>query len=445
VSALLASLAAASFLASPGGVTIDAAPQRGAAPLTVTLSATPGFTAYRWSFGDGGSGEGRVVQHTFAAGEWNVHVDADGAGADTVVDAYAVELAAPGAARYGRRAAFAGSTRPALGDAAVVLFRGATAAARGRTRADGTFTLRARALSPGPWHVEVDGIPSPDATTRLVPRLTTRLAGSGLPRRRLELRARLTPAAAGALRVQVWRGRALLHDATGAAGVGLYRVRLDTRRRGTLRVRVSVVPADGYGGGVHVLRALVGLRRLQLGSDGAAVRGLTSRLRALHYAAPAAARFDSRVLDAVYAFQKAERLPRTGVVDARFWRRLANSHAPSPRYRSPASHLEVNKPRQVLFVVRHGRVALVVPVSTAGLPGRFTPEGRFSIYRKVGGFDPSPLGTLYDPMYFTGGYAIHGNPSVPPYPASHGCVRVPMWLAARLYWTNPYGETVYVY
>ena len=99
----------------------------------------------------------------------------------------------------------------------------------------------------------------------------------------------------------------------------------------------------------------------------------------------------------------------------------------------------------MLYVVRGSHVALIVPVSTAGLPGRFTPTGRFAIYRKVNGFDPSPLGTLYDPMYFTGGYAIHGNPSVPPYPASHGCVRVPMWIAPRLYETNPYGETVYVY
>ena len=63
----------------------------------------------------------------------------------------------------------------------------------------------------------------------------------------------------------------------------------------------------------------------------------------------------------------------------------------------------------------------------------------------MNGFDPSPLGTLYDPMYFTGGYAIHGNPSVPPFPASHGCVRVPMWLASVLYADTPYGQTVYVY
>jgi len=128
-----------------------------------------------------------------------------------------------------------------------------------------------------------------------------------------------------------------------------------------------------------------------------------------------------------------------------FWRALATARTPNPRYAQPASHLEVNKARQVLYVVRGSRVALIVPVSTAGLPGKFTPVGRFAIYRKVVGFDPSPLGTLYDPLYFTGGYAIHGNPSVPPYPASHGCVRVPMWVAPQLYKTIPYGETVYVY
>lgn len=48
-------------------------------------------------------------------------------------------------------------------------------------------------------------------------------------------------------------------------------------------------------------------------------------------------------------------------------------------------------------------------------------------------------------MYFTGGHAIHGNPSVPPYPARHGCVRVPMWAEPLLHAWNPYGETVYVY
>src|SRR5256885_2972736 len=56
---------------------------------------------------------------------------------------------------------------------------------------------------------------------------------------------------------------------------------------------------------------------------------------------------------------------RSGVVDARLWRALANARTPIPRYAQPASHLEVDKSRQVLYVVRGSRVALVVPVSTA--------------------------------------------------------------------------------
>jgi lipoprotein-anchoring transpeptidase ErfK/SrfK len=151
------------------------------------------------------------------------------------------------------------------------------------------------------------------------------------------------------------------------------------------------------------------------------------------------------MLESVYAFEKVQGLPRTGVVGPAFWQRLADPRIPIPRYAHPSDHIEIDKQHQVLYIVRSSRIALIVPVSTAGLPGKFTPVGRFAIYRKVTGFDPSPLGTLYDPMYFTGGYAIHGNPSVPPYPASHGCVRVPMWIAAYLYATNPYGETVYVY
>ena len=226
---------------------------------------------------------------------------------------------------------------------------------------------------------------------------------------------------------------------------GAVRIKLDTRRLTSYVIRVAVLPSEGYLTTARALRANVVLPRLAVGSHTTSVAQLGGQLRRLHYAAPFGAGFDGRMLDAVYAFEKVQGLPRTGVVDARFWSSLANAPTPSPRYAQPAAHLEVNKGLQVLYVVRSSRVALIVPVSTAGLPGKFTPVGRFSIYRKVVGFDPSPLGTLYDPMYFTGGYAIHGNPSVPPYPASHGCVRVPMWVAAHLYATNPYGETVYVY
>jgi peptidoglycan hydrolase-like protein with peptidoglycan-binding domain len=223
------------------------------------------------------------------------------------------------------------------------------------------------------------------------------------------------------------------------------RIKLDTRRLASYRIRAEAIPNEGYAGTVRVLHANVVLPRLALDARGVEVSQLGAQLRHLHYAAPSGGTFDGRMLDAVYAFQKVHGLPRTGVVDAPFWRALANPRVPTPRFGQPSQHLEVNKGLQVLYVVRSSRVALIVPISTAGVAGTFTPVGRFAVYRKVVGFDPSPLGTLYDPLYFTGGYAIHGNPSVPPYPASHGCVRIPMWLASLLYRTVPYGETVYVY
>jgi len=250
------------------------------------------------------------------------------------------------------------------------------------------------------------------------------------------------PPSAGALAVNITRAQDVLVD---HIFTGRVRIKLDTRRLTSYRIRAEVIPNQGYAGTARALRANVVLPRLAPGARGVAVSQLGEQLRRQHYAAPSGGAFDGRMLDAVYAFQKVHDLPRTGVVDARFWRALSSPLVPAPRFEQPADHIEVNKGVQVLYIVRGSRVAVIVPISTAGVSGTFTPVGRFAVYRKVVGFDPSPLGTLYDPLYFTGGYAIHGNPSVPPYPASHGCVRIPMWLAPLLYRTVPYGETVYVY
>ena len=51
---------------------------------------------------------------------------------------------------------------------------------------------------------------------------------------------------------------------------------------------------------------------------------------------------------------------------------------------------------------------------------------------------------MYYPSYFVGGYAIHGSPSVPRYPVSHGCIRIPMWAAIGFYQRNPIGTPVFV-
>jgi lipoprotein-anchoring transpeptidase ErfK/SrfK len=190
---------------------------------------------------------------------------------------------------------------------------------------------------------------------------------------------------------------------------------------------------------VHTTRTYtLAAPQLTLGSSGAAVRALEQRLLAQRYALSRTDTvFGEDTLDAVYAFQKVHDLPRTGLVDARLWTELARADVPGAQVTGDA--IEVNKTRQVLYVVRHGETQLVVPVST-GATGN-TPLGEFHVYRKVPGFD----WVLYFPSYFLRGFAVHGYPSVPPYPASHGCVRIPMWVAQRVYGLIPPGSRIVVH
>jgi PKD repeat protein len=428
-------------------VSIQTTPATGAAPLHVAFTASGDAASYRWDFGDGSSADGRTAEHTYAAGRWTATLTARSAEGETatqtaVITAYGLTLAGPNPARYGRRVVFRGSVVPAEQGLRVTLGGPGGNLTGAKTGADGRYAIFARVTVPGEYVATSERAESAPLVLRVVPKLVTGLSGSGTRGSSYFFTARLVPANSGVVAVSIARGQNVLVDRT---FTGHVRIKLDTRRPSSYRVRAEVMPSEGYAGTVRVLRANVVLPRLAPGTRGSAISQLSGQLRRLHYAAPSGMSFDSRVLDAVYAFEKVHGLARTGIVDARFWRALSNPRVPVPRFARPASHIEVNKGLQVLYVVKGSRIALIVPISTAGVAGAFTPVGRFAVYRKVGGFDPSPLGTLYDPLYFTGGYAIHGNPSVPPYPASHGCVRIPMWVAPILYRTIPYGETVYVY
>jgi len=352
-------------------------------------------------------------------------------------------LKAPRATTYLHRIEFAGRLSPTVPDARVRLLRGTTLITTGRVRLDGTFRIPVRLANPGPFHVAWLSTRSGEVTVRIHPRLDARLVGSSVVGAPLQLVASLRPPSAGVVRVQVIRGGQVGFDRRYR---GRAQVSLGTREIGTLRVRVTTVPKPGYDGPVRELRATLRPPTLAVGTTSPAVTELARRLSALHYVIPSLSpTFGDDFVQSVYAFQKVQGLERTGAVDAAFWTRLENPRIPQPRYREPANHIEIDKTHQVLYIVRGGKIALISPVSTAGLAGYHTPEGRFAIYRKVVGYDPSPLGVLLNPMYFVAGYAIHGNPSVPPYPASHGCIRVPNFVIYRLFGSEPYGENVYVY
>jgi L,D-transpeptidase catalytic domain/Putative peptidoglycan binding domain len=352
-------------------------------------------------------------------------------------------LNAPGATTFGHVVDFAGRLSPNAPGTRVSLMRGKALVAAMAIKEDGTYRFQVSIGRPGPFHTVAAGVSSTPVLVRIVPELRARLVGSRVVGTPLTLVARVQPDEAGAVRVRVVRDGSYAYRGSFAEQA---RVRLGTASPAPFAVAVDVLPAPGYG---YVGRRIsVALRAptIAYGYQGPFVATLLNRLRELGYAAPSPRTvFDSDAQQAVYAFQKAQRLERTGAADTAFWRRLARPAEIVPRHRFPTSHIEIDKERQILMVVRNGRAALVSPVSTAGIAGYYTPVGRFAIARKVPGYDPSPLGVLYKPMYFYGGYAIHGNPSVPPYPASHGCVRVPNFVADRLYESEPYGEAVIVY
>ena len=83
----------------------------------------------------------------------------------------------------------------------------------------------------------------------------------------------------------------------------------------------------------------------------------------------------------------------------------------------------------------------MIHVST-GAPATPTPEGAFRVDRKIAGYSPH---RLYYPSYFDGNRAIHGWPDVPPFNASHGCVRVPSWTARWIFHLAKLGTKVLIY
>ncbi len=294
-----------------------------------------------------------------------------------------------------------------------------------RVVADGT-TAAPRALAVKPRVTVTRGAAVPFLKARFVVKVAP-LAYDGVVTARVSHRG----AAAGTYRVRVRNGRAVF--GIPLRGIDWFTVTFALPSDGGLAARSAQKKVD------------VKWRRLSVGSSGAHVKGMLTGLVRLKIRVPGmGTRFSSSTRDAVVAFQKAYRLPRTYAFAYADWRKLDGARPVKPRYASPAVHIEVDKARQILMIVRNGQVSGLIAVST-GATGN-TPEGAFRIQQKhpytstfTGG------GVLFRTMGFLGNFAIHGWVSVPPYPASHGCVREPMWVAQWVYGQSWVGERVYIY
>jgi hypothetical protein len=389
--------------AAHAGCGITTTPLTGKAPLTVALTAQCESAVYTWDFGDGSAATGRAVQHVYAAGSWRPTLTSD-AGAERAgpVTSVALTVRLPRRVRYAQYVALRATVVPRI-----------PVTYRGRRFQHGA--LRVRVLGPGPFIANAFGVAA-SASTTVIPRLAASTRGAAIVGAPVRVVATLHPAVAGAV-------------------VAPHAV--DTRTAHVAHVQVRTRPAAGWAAVSESLTVSVVQPRLALGSHGASVRALEARLAALHFAVRQDGVFGADDTDALLAFQKLTGLVRTGVADDALWRRLLVAHVPAARF--SGDHVEVDKSRQVLFVVRGGKVTLVVPTST-GATGN-TPVGEWHVYRKVAGYD----WVLYYPSYFLRGFAVHGYPNVPPYPASHGCARIPLWIATTVYGEMPDGSTVYVY
>ncbi|WP_084258642.1 L,D-transpeptidase family protein [Microtetraspora malaysiensis] len=192
-------------------------------------------------------------------------------------------------------------------------------------------------------------------------------------------------------------------------------------------------------------------RTLKPGSRGTEVKALQARLKELGYVpGPLDGQYGGTTQMAVWAFQKVQGITPTSTVASRTWRALENPKAPKVLVpRGKPDRVEVNLAKQIMVLYSGGEVKLISHVSSgSGIPyteyamwngkrtkftgSARTPTGDYKTTWRRSGWHRSYLGQLYNPIFFNGGIALHGALSVPLYPASHGCVRLPMKVAEIL-------------
>jgi len=186
-------------------------------------------------------------------------------------------------------------------------------------------------------------------------------------------------------------------------------------------------------------------QNFSFGASGPAVRSVQRRLNQLHYyAGPADGKYGQDTAEAVWAFKEAQGLPMNAATNTLVTRAFRKDlvHPRAPKVLVPKggrNRIEVNQNDELLVLYRHNKVKLILHVSSGGgyyycsphgggCGTAITPDGNYTAYAFTPGWVTVPLGTMYNPVWFSPGYAIHGDIPVPWYPASHGCVRI--WMDA---------------
>ena len=226
-------------------------------------------------------------------------------------------------------------------------------------------------------------------------------------------------------------------------GVGAFTERLRSPAAGIVRVKVThqrTLQMRGF----SAERAVAALPiAIGFGAQGPMVALVQQRLAALHLYLPQTGVFDEQTALALDAYHRLLGWGEGNMgADPHTIADLLNgAGAFHVRYPEDGKHVEGDLGSQLLALMYGSRVYRIYPISS-GKPSTPTVLGRYSVYSKVPGYLPDGM---YFSNFFTGGYAIHGYNPAPDYPASHGCMRVPIIDAVSIYDWLRIGDRVDVY
>ncbi len=265
-----------------------------------------------------------------------------------------------------------------------------------------------------------------------------------IPGQRVRVRGKIKPSGLNAqIKVRVYRNGRKIYVRKVQLKNSRYKYSFKANRTGRYRVSASSKAAPGFVSGksrTRIFRTVY--PTLAPGSKGPAVSLLQRRLKRLHYWVSVTGLYDGATSRAVLAFRKVTGMTRTNDVNTAVWKKIGRGAGRFKlRHNRKGRYVEADLSRQVLVLASNGSVYRILHTSS-GAPASPTVQGTFSVYSHTPG---SNAKSMYYSVYFIRGYAIHGYPSVPPYPASHGCLRIPNENAVAVHNWLRSGDKITVY